>query len=833
MTLHNLRYELVDGYIDHWLVAGPHYRPLPTTSTTGEDGTPPKRPIHLAPFEVDGAELQWQLATAGEEHLLDLSVIVHERTEVRTWAYAALVCPEAQTVSASLTSPGPVKVWCNGEVCHQASAATETLPARTAFTLDLQAGTNGLVVLLAPVGDGPTPIMLGLQLPNAAGLKLQLPTTVEMTDEIQAYETLFEMLSPAQDAYFADDNITVQWPADLKERCAAVGIPGGLRILCRLQNPEGKIFAETVGEPHPGAVTKTVPAHQLVTGPHQLALMPPPELFAKRKLRVRRIFEIDAFSDTIAARDPRTYVERLFQGVRLAMRREHGGAPDGTLLAEWAAMTLDAWSFVHPDRLFAAINRLSPATVQLDRALLALLGIVAHFHGHARYPVGLTGAIDETLGRLAGAGSHNGTSADAAQAEVRALTRDAVLLLTGQRMPEVNLTAAGQAGSAVRKAAEARLTDWLFEKGRYGLATPASDGDALDTLVCALSQLADRAEGPLVRELSAILLDKVLYLVAINSTYGVGTGGAGGTTASLGRLVWGSGIFNTHLWGVVGLANARAYPIPPVIADIARGLTDRDRPPATSTEAHRDPDGAWSVKRTTYRTPDTTLTSFQETGGLRLPRSWQATLGSKVTVWTSQPPHYGDARRAGSGFWEGDRSAPHIDQWEDALIVHYRATDHTGPNISHAHFPVHAFSATAFRENWAFGQKGNAYIALTATTPVQLAADGPAAGRELRTVAEAVWLCQVGRAGDDGTFQDFQEKVLASKFSTADGIVSWQTPRGTMLRSGWEQPLQVDGKPQPTDDVQHLVTPTCIVAFPATQMDILWDDNLLRLDFSA
>lgn len=833
MTLHTLTYEMADGYVDHWLVAGPHHRSLSAAGRKTDDVVPPERPIHLAAIKVEETELQWQLGTAGADHILDLSRVVHERVELWTWAYVELVSPDAQTLRAGLTSHGAAKVWCNHDLCHEASAAPGIVPTSTAFTLDLHAGTNSLAVLLKSVGNGSTPLTLGLQLADDETVTLQLPTTVEMTDEIQAYETLFEMLSPAQDAYFADDNITVQWPADLKERCAAAGIPGGLRILCRLQNPEGKIFAETVGGPHPGGVTKTVPAHQLVTGPHQLALMPPPELFAERRLRVRRTFEIDAFSDTIAAQDPHPYIERLFHGVRLAMRQEHGNASDGALLAEWAAMTLDAWAFVHPDRLFESINDLSPATVQLDRALLALLAIATHFHGHARYPVGLTATIDEALIRLAGAAPLENAKASPSQTEVAELTRDAVLLLVGQRMPEAHLAAVDQAGSTVRHAVEARLKDRLFAAGRYGLATLATDGDALDTLIFALSQLADQADGTLVRELSAILLDKVLYLTAINSTFGVGIGGPGGTTAGLGRLIWGAGIFNTHLWSIVGLANARAYPIPPVVADIARGLTDRDRPSATSTEAHRDPDGAWSVKRTTYRTPDASLSSFSETEGMQLRRTWQATLGSKVTVWTNQPAHYGDARRAGSGFWEGDQTPPHIDQWEDALIVHYRAPGDNGPNISHAHFPVHAFSATAFRKNWAFGQKGNAYIALTATTPVQLAADGPAAGRELRTVAETVWLCQVGRAGDDGTFQDFQEKVLASKFSTADGIVSWQTPRGTMLRSGWEQPLQVDGKPQPTDDVHHLVTPTCIVAFPTTQMDILWDDNLLRLDFSA
>jgi len=59
------------------------------------------------------------------------------------------------------------------------------------------------------------------------------------------------------------------------------------------------------------------------------------------------------------------------------------------------------------------------------------------------------------------------------------------------------------------------------------------------------------------------------------------------------------------------------------------------------------------------------------------------------------------------------------------------------------------------------------------------------------------------------------------------------TLRGETLAFGWQGPLSRDGREQPITAFKHYENPYCVVELPATQMEIRYGDQLMRLDFEV
>ena len=142
---------------------------------------------------------------------------------------------------------------------------------------------------------------------------------------------------------------------------------------------------------------------------------------------------------------------------------------------------------------------------------------------------------------------------------------------------------------------------------------------------------------------------------------------------------------------------------------------------------------------------------------------WQATLGPDAVVFVNHPVCLSQKRAYQPNFWCGNGVLPRVAQWKDLLIALYRLPDDDWLGYTHAHFPIAALDEHVIREGWAFARKGDGYLALKASQGFTLVKSGNSAYRELRSMGqENVWLCQVGRAAQDGTFAEFQDKVLAT-----------------------------------------------------------------------
>ena len=241
------------------------------------------------------------------------------------------------------------------------------------------------------------------------------------------------------------------------------------------------------------------------------------------------------------------------------------------------------------------------------------------------------------------------------------------------------------------------------------------------------------------------------------------------------------------------------------------------------------------VNKVTYRTADYMLCSAQdyhpgEKGYQQ--HIWQATLGPDAVVFVTHPPCASEEGAHRPNFWHGNYVLPRVAQWKDALIAIHELPEDDWMGFTHAYFPVHAFDEYELRDGWAFARAGEGYLALKAARGLDLVRSGPSAYRELRSYGpQNVWLCHMGRADGDGSFGEFQEKVLALDVRLDGLSAECDTLRGERIAFGWDGPLTVDGEEQPLSGYRHYDGPFCVADLPAQQMDIGYGEYVVRLHF--
>jgi hypothetical protein len=166
------------------------------------------------------------------------------------------------------------------------------------------------------------------------------------------------------------------------------------------------------------------------------------------------------------------------------------------------------------------------------------------------------------------------------------------------------------------------------------------------------------------------------------------------------------------------------------------------------------------------------------------------------------------------------------------LSVHSQPSD-DWMGRTHDYNPIAAFDEFVMQDGWAFGRKGEGYVALTAANGLLQQLQGLWAYRELRSPGlNNVWICQMGRAADNGTFADFVRSVASRPPRFGELSATIHTQRGEELAFAWESPLTVDGDVQPITGFRHYDNLYCQAELPAEEMVIRYQDQQMRLDFA-
>lgn len=214
----------------------------------------------------------------------------------------------------------------------------------------------------------------------------------------------------------------------------------------------------------------------------------------------------------------------------------------------------------------------------------------------------------------------------------------------------------------------------------------------------------------------------------------------------------------------------------------------------------------------TYKTPDYMLSTAQDYrkgyGGDQQ-HIWQATLGEDAVCFTTHP-----ARIEGAtpNYWEGSGLLPRAAQYKNVLIAIYNIQKIPAVYVPIKHFFTHAwlpkdkFDEIIEKNNWIFARKGDGYLALRSQNPYRWATyrteNGDSKGFQkpiesdtelIVEGAQNIWICQMGRKVEDGTFEHFIDSVSSAGISFDKLNVQYQSPGNGRIEFGWKTPLTADG----------------------------------------
>jgi hypothetical protein len=852
MRVRNVHYNLQNGFIHNWLVAGPQAIVLESRQFKGDNirqqiaqhfyksdsgitETPVERgPLTEGLFQVGDYHGSWEYLACREDHLVDHSGTYSAPHYLRSWAYTQLNTKTAQDVSLKLTTHGPADVWLNEQHVHRQEHFCDQQPQSVTFKASLNKGPNKILIRFEAVTTRECAYALALQVIHSVdgeaserakthrpkmGIEVTIPSLIEEISRRNRFEQAAAVTYMAQDVFEIDDQIRLHWPNDLKHASAAV---------IRLMKPAGQIYAEANVDGTAGDQVFLQHPRQIPAGPYRVFMMPLAWEYYDHNLRITREMNLWSLGRSRYSAMPYgTYEERRREALISATQWPG-------LFAEIAKMALSQWTTVETAKILKCTENASLSEV------LGMLGMLYRFRDHPEFPTELVQPLEDcTLGYpYQHAEAWNTEDVDS---ESQRILSCAAEILAGQRFPERIFAGSSKDGQWHRENGERLALEWLHQRGESGFSDWDSNSSFAEYLL-SLSYLVDLAESEAVWDMAAVVMDKIFVTMAINSYRGVfgSTHGRTGTsyvkggllepTSGIARLMWGVGIFNHHIAAPVSLAGMEKYEFPSIIADIAASTPEE----TWSRERHAVKDSR-VVNKVAHKTPDGMLCSAQDYyPGVRGRQEhiWQATLGHTATVFVTHPACTSENDARQPNYWAGNAVLPRAAQWKDALIALYQLPKEDWMGFTHAYFPIHAFDEYALHQGWAFARKGNGYLALTASQGFSLTKSGPYALRELRSYGHRnIWLCHMGRAALDGDFSTFQKKILALDVEYGDISVRFNTLRDDVLSFGWQGPFLCNDKEQPLSGFEHYENPDVASEYPSRQLEIRYGEAALRLEF--
>ena len=665
----------------------------------------------------------------------------------------------------------------------------------------------------------------------------------KLADRYQLFESFFAQLYLDKDVYAHEDRIVLRWPRKLEA-------PADYNA--RLQLTNGRIYADSEGKEGDSSDRTLTQAVSIPDGEYDLVLMPSPSEYYVRGVRVQRKIPLSVVRSDYRTAPYGTYVERQIELLRHAVTHDDG------LYSEIAKMTLGWWDRITIRKLSPAIETVAALEEDHLTRLTMLLGMVGRYGENDRFPTEIRQQLDDCLSSFPYCRQAYAERTGKALSDTEELLFAASELLAGQFYSEHTFPCSQRSGQWHRQRAEEDLTRRLQHVATAGFADSSSH--SLAQLLTALSHLIDLADSQEIWDLAAVVTDKVLVTLVLDSFQGVYAAGqnaaaSGGIVpnghvsplAGVARLMWGIGAWNRHFAAPVSLCCCQGYQLPPLIASLATEpfptamWASQRHAIATACEEDRqngDDHPPPTLHKATYRTPDFLLSSAQDyqpgqpgQGG----QSWQATLDADAIVFVNHPAAlHAEQDDSRDGYWRSGL-LPRVAQHRNLLITLYALPDSDPFGFTRAYFPTFAFDEHQIGKEWAFAARGDAYIALCCSQPIELVQDGPAASRELRATGHNVaWLCQMGRKADYGSFAEFRKRVLAARFVCDNLSVSYRPLHGDTVTFDWNGPLLVNGEAQPLHNANHYEGPNCVTdGWPATQMVVVHGDQAIQLDFAG
>ena len=836
MTTRYIEYPLDQGYIQNWLAAGPQLTQVEASSAGDwkaklaqpQAGTAlefPEPPVDRG-TSIDS--LNWRYVRCQTDHFVDLSQFVPTPSSLSAWAYTQLETGSATEKTLTLQSYGPAQVWINGEQAYQGIDFTENDSLQSVeFKVQLKE-SNEIAVHFLQAGVRAVPLAVSLRVSGEdTGMRVRVPVQARFPNRIQKYEQIFEKAYLEEAAAYKGRVINLHF---------AEGANTEMRYHYSVQDADAMIYVEGTWDVDLEKPLDVGHPQRIFERPARVVLRAPAKEYFDQGLRVQQDLPVYMIDNAYSTEPYGSYPNRRQEALEDAVRR------DGLLFSEIARMALNKWDKVEVSTILAATEAVKARTAGSELLLVGLLGMAARFEQDPSFP-------SEVLEPLAQAAVHYAyqTQSDLSGVDFKRESSQILLhtaaILAGQRYADQEFSVSHLTGAQLQSEAETQASEWILARGRNGFMEWNSP-EAVDRNIVALSHLVSLAKNDSISDLAAVLMDKVLFLLANRTFLGV-VGGSEGrasavfhsaalksarlqASAGITRLFFGMGIYTAQNAGVISLTLSD-YEFPSFFLEMSA------LPPEESWSRESNRDENDEVNLAFYKTRDYLLGSAQsyhpgERGEHAL--IWQAVMGPETLVFVNHPTAFCQGEERQPGFWLGNGSLPRTAQWKDALISVYNIPEGEGLDFTHAFFPVYMFDEYYIEGNWIFGRKGEGYIALTAANGLDLVKEQPDGYRELRSQGRKnVWLCQMGRVETDGNFLQFRQKVSKLNLEWTDLGVTFTSLRDETLKFGWEGDFSLDGKLVPLSGFAHIDNSYCKAALPADVIDITYGEYVLRLSF--
>jgi hypothetical protein len=844
MTDNKLEYPLQNGFIANWLVAEPLLKNPPpnfdpnlmsnlefqSVDLFSQEGIFSEQlPKESTKTVIEQIELFWNYYRCQDDCQISVTAECSHWQILTGWAFAQLTFPETTTATLNLFSDNFMEVWVNGKSIYSSVPSFDRMNPK-AVQVSFEKN-NQIYVRFSKLSVGNDYCRFAMQLndlpseEHAQKIIVALPTIARFPHRFQIFERLFENAYLEDIVQYHGDHFYMRWMEDTRDTTY---------FTWEIQDKKGAYYVQGNAQPDPAKPKDVGHGFRLYERPFWLALRPTGREFFEQNIRYTKRLPIhildNKYSETLYGSPYERRQEALIDAAK------HGN----NLFAALACMELGRWDDLLPETVVNAIEQVSRQERDSERLLLGLLVMLYRFANNPNFPQQWIEPIQNAILSFGYQETDGAFNAIDYKRESSQLIIIACELLAGQRFPDERFKASEAFGSKHFEQAIASLGDWLSRRGQYGLEDWNSNSD-LGFLILALSQTATHADNEHIAELAAVFLDKLIFLLAINTYHGAYGSSHGRISATMlksaqleassgiTRLLWGTGVYNHHIEGVTGLALSN-YEFPTFFKEIATSNLEE----FLTKERHISPAGV-EANIVTYKTPDFMLSSVQDfQPGMKGTHQhvWQATFGTEAVVFVTHPACSSEEPSFQPGFWAGNHVLPRTAQWKDVLISLHHLPDDDWMGYTHAYFPLPAFDDFFFSDRWMYLRKGGGYLAITASKGTQFIRQGNNAYRELRSYGlKNIWVCQLGREAIDGSFDKFRNKVNALPLEFGNLSVKFTNLREDSISFGWQEPLLVNGLEQSLHWDKHLENPFCSVAMPAKEIDIQYEEILMRLNF--
>jgi hypothetical protein len=235
---------------------------------------------------------------------------------------------------------------------------------------------------------------------------------------------------------------------------------------------------------------------------------------------------------------------------------------------------------INPVSLQAALDFVNNREDPSDFYLTALIRLYCFNHGNGKLTPDQEAAIEAAILNTKYWLDQPGTTYVEMWTENHQILNHSAEYLAGQLFPDRGFSNSGETGSWHQQHAESLILQWIDLRARTGFAEWDSETYYPEDLAPLLN-LVDFAQDPDIAQRAAMLVDLILFDIAVDSFHGHYATSHGRVTAgsiqsadtsmaTIIALAWGQAKFTTTSnMGAVALATTPKYRVPPVIQSLA------------------------------------------------------------------------------------------------------------------------------------------------------------------------------------------------------------------------------------------------------------------------